>query len=129
MGKTKALLRFRPEPGPSSMNVALQGAFYQSSDLSLHPPRETITVLPPTMTSSGGTLGKWLQPGVRVALQFAPTSVTLRSRTGVIVRQDEFDDYFIVRLDLPARYRHAGGEIEELSEIAVMTDNLMVFGI
>ncbi len=66
-----------------------------------------------------------LLPGMRVELTGTPTAVTLRSRTGKIVRADEDDDdYVIVALDTPAQYRHANGEVEELPEIAVMTDNL-----
>ncbi len=69
-----------------------------------------------------------LQPGMRVELTGTPTAVTLRGRTGKIVREDEDDDYVIVALDIPAQYRHANGEVEELPEIVVMTDNLRVLG-
>ena len=66
-----------------------------------------------------------LVPGTRVELAVKPTAVTLRGRTGTIVREDEDDrDYVIVRLDTPALYRHLNGEVEELPEIVVMTDNL-----
>lgn len=69
-------------------------------------------------------------PGTRVELTGSPTAVTLRSRTGRIVREDaEDDDYLIVRLDTPALYHHANGETEELSEIAVMSDNLHALGV
>jgi len=54
----------------------------------------------------------------------APTGIALRTRSGIIVREDEYDDHFIVRLDIPARYRHVDGEDEELSEIVVLSDNL-----
>lgn len=70
-----------------------------------------------------------LVPGMRVELTGTPTAVMLRSRTGRIARpDDDDDDYVIVALDSPADYYHANGEVEELPEIAVMTDNLRVLG-
>jgi hypothetical protein len=38
----------------------------------------------------------------------------------------EWLDYFIVRLDKPAQYRHASGETETLEEIRVDADNMEV---
>jgi len=67
-----------------------------------------------------------MQPGMRVELTGNPTAVTLRGRTGTVVREDEDEDYVIVELDTPALYRHINGEVEELPEIVVMTDNLRV---
>lgn len=69
-----------------------------------------------------------LLPGMRVELTGTPTAVTLRGHTGKIVREDEDDEYVIVELDVPAQYRHANGDVEELPEIVVMTDNLRVLG-
>ncbi|MHB8647445.1 MAG: hypothetical protein ACYDAR_16805 [Thermomicrobiales bacterium] len=66
--------------------------------------------------------------GMHVELTGTPTAVTLRSRTGRVVRTDEDEDYVIVALDIPAQYHHANGEVEDLPEIAVMTDNLRVLG-
>ncbi len=66
---------------------------------------------------------------MRVELTDTPTAVTLRSRTGRIARRDDDDDdYVIVALDSPAQYHHANGEVEDLPEIAVMTDNLRALG-
>ncbi len=69
-----------------------------------------------------------LLPGTRVELTGTPTAVTLRGRTGKIVREDEDDEYVIVELDIPAQYHHANGDVEELPEIVVMTDNLRILG-
>lgn len=69
-----------------------------------------------------------VQPGMRVELTGKPTAVTLRGRTGTVVREDEDEDYVIVKLDTPALYRHFNGEVEELPEIVVMIDNLRVLG-
>ena len=65
-------------------------------------------------------------PGMHVELTGTPTAVTLRSRTGRVVRDDEDEDYVIVALNIPAQYRHANGAVEDLPEIAVLTDNLRV---
>lgn len=67
-----------------------------------------------------------VQPGMRVELTGNPTAVTLRGRMGTVVREDEDEDYVIVELDTPALYRHINGEVEELPEIVVRTDNLRV---
>jgi len=42
------------------------------------------------------------------------------------VRPDEWDDYYIVRLDEPAIYHNADGTTRDLPEIAQMVDNLDV---
>jgi hypothetical protein len=69
-----------------------------------------------------------IQPGMRVELTGTPTAVTLRGRTGIVVREDEDEDYVIVKLDTPALYRRLNGEVEELPEIVVMVDNLRDIG-
>jgi len=69
-----------------------------------------------------------VQPGIRVELTGAPTAVTLRGRTGTVVREDEDEGYVIVNLDTPALYRHFNGQVEELPEVRVMTDNLRILG-
>lgn len=78
------------------------------------------------MLSNAPTIN--VQPGMRVELTGHPTAVTLRGRNGTVVREDEDEDYVIVRLDTPALYRHFNGEVEELPEIVVLTDNLRVLG-
>ncbi|MGI8855142.1 MAG: hypothetical protein ACR2JW_05280 [Thermomicrobiales bacterium] len=78
------------------------------------------------MVSTAPTVN--VQPGMRVELTGKPTAVTLRGRTGTVVREDEDEDYVIVELDIPALYRHFNGEVEELPEIVVMVDNLRVLG-
>lgn len=75
-----------------------------------------------------GTPIRSVLPGMHVELTGTPTAVTLRSRTGRVVREDDDEDYVIVALDIPAQYRHANGEVEDLPEIAVLTDNLRLLG-
>jgi len=93
-------------------------------------------ISPHPLTVEGALVGDGMRnvspilvPGLRVELTGTPTAVTLRSRTGKVVREDEDDDYVIVQLDTPALYRHANGEVEELPEIVVMTENLRILGL
>lgn len=65
-----------------------------------------------------------LQPRARVRLLSAAHVLTLRADTGYVVRPDEWDDYFIIRLDQPALYHHADGRIEDLWEVRELADNL-----
>jgi hypothetical protein len=67
-----------------------------------------------------------LRPGTRVRLRSSSHSLELQSNTGYVVRPAEWLDYFIVRLDKPAQYRHASGETETLEEIRVDADNMEV---
>ncbi len=65
-------------------------------------------------------------PGARVRIRSKPIGVTLASTTGTIVGADEWDGYYIVRLDLPARYHCADGHTEPLQEIREAGDNLTI---
>lgn len=67
-----------------------------------------------------------LLPGTRVRLSSSSHAITLRSSDGYVIRPDEWADYFIVRLDRPAKYHHADGRIEDLREIRELADNLEV---
>jgi hypothetical protein len=67
-----------------------------------------------------------LTPGTRVRLTGTPAGVTLVHPTGVIVRWGDWDDYYIVRLDVPAIYHNADGTQESLPEIRQSSDNLCV---
>lgn len=58
------------------------------------------------------------KPGTRVRLRGKPIAVTLRDPHGVVVREDEDAEYFIVRLDQPALYDDVDGT-EELHDIVV----------
>ena len=86
------------------------------------------------MRGSGDVFDKWgsttplatLAPGTRVRLRSANHLVDLRSSFGTVVRPDEWDDYYIVRLDEPAIYHNADGTTRDLPEIAQMVDNLDV---
>jgi hypothetical protein len=65
-----------------------------------------------------------LRSGTRVRIVDHPVQVTLRAFTGVIVKPDEWDDYYIIRLDEPALYHQADGSNGELHEIVEHHDNL-----
>lgn len=67
-----------------------------------------------------------LQTGTRVRLPSVGADVELRSPFGAVVGPDEWDDYYIIRLDEPARFFNADGSVEDLSEITEMVDNLEV---
>ena len=67
-----------------------------------------------------------LMPGTRVRLSGTPAGVTLVRPTGVIVRWGDWDDYYIVRLDVPAIFHNADGTQEPLPEIRQSSDNFHV---
>ena len=67
-----------------------------------------------------------LTPGVRVSIRGKPIGVTLTSATGTIVEADEWDGYYRIHLDVPARYQYADGRTELLQEIREAGDNLIV---
>jgi hypothetical protein len=67
-----------------------------------------------------------LTPGARVSIRGKPIGVTLKSATGTIVKVDEWDGYYIVHLDLPARYQYADGHTEVIEDIREAGDNLIV---
>ena len=68
---------------------------------------------------------KALAPGARVRVCSTSHKVELRADTGSVVRPDEWLDYYVVRLDVPALYRHPEGQTEELAEIVEDVDNLV----
>jgi len=63
-----------------------------------------------------------LRPGQRVELEGDPIGLTLTKRTGRVVREDDWEGYYIVRLDAPALYRDATRK--PLLEIREAEDNL-----
>jgi hypothetical protein len=65
-----------------------------------------------------------LVAGTRVRLVEPSHALDVPVPTGYIVGPDEWTDYYIVHLDAPARYRHADGHVEELSEIREDRDNM-----
>jgi hypothetical protein len=67
-----------------------------------------------------------LQPGIRVRLTAPSPLLELTADTGWVLRPDEWEGYFIIRLDGPARYRHADGTVEELQEIRESFDNVEI---
>lgn len=67
-----------------------------------------------------------LAAGTRVQILRPPLGLRLTSRVGSIVRPDEFEGYYIVRLDAPASYRSGDGTMYTLEEIRVAAQNLTV---
>ncbi len=64
--------------------------------------------------------------GMPVELKHPNPTVRFKAITGVIARRDKWDGYVIVKLDQPASYERADGEVEELAEIRVADDDLVV---
>jgi hypothetical protein len=67
-----------------------------------------------------------LTPGTRVRLRGTPIGVTLANPTGTIVEADEWDGYYSIHLDLPARYHCADGRTELIQTIREAGDNLTI---
>lgn len=67
-----------------------------------------------------------LAPGTRVSIRGKPVGVTLDKTTGTIIKADEWDGYYIIHLDVPARYHCADGRTELLQDIREAGDNLTV---
>ena len=66
--------------------------------------------------------------GSRVRLLYPSPQLELRSDTGTVIRPDEWDGYYIVRLDMPATLRHGDDPPEEVVEVAEAADNLERIG-
>jgi hypothetical protein len=67
---------------------------------------------------------KKLKPGTRVRIPDPAVPLVREVLTGFVVGPDEWDGYYLIRLDRPAKYRHASGEIEDLNEIIESSDNV-----
>jgi hypothetical protein len=67
-----------------------------------------------------------LRVGTRVRLVAPHWLLTLRADTGAVVRPDEPDGYYVVKLDEPAVYRHADGHTEDLAEVIEAADNMEI---
>lgn len=70
--------------------------------------------------------GRGIKPGTRVRLRSSSHALALASDTGTVTRPDEWEGYFVIRLDQPAQYRHADGRTETLPEIVELADNLEI---
>jgi len=62
--------------------------------------------------------------GARVRLAAPSPLLELRVDTGTVARRDDWDGYYIVRLDAPALLRHGRDASEEVVEVAEAADNL-----
>ena len=69
---------------------------------------------------------KQLAAGTRVRLLSASHIVDLRSPTGSVVRADEWDGYYVIRLDQPAIYHNPDGTTRDLPEIVELIDNMAI---
>ncbi len=69
---------------------------------------------------------KGLRPGTRVRLRAPDPLLDLTSDTGTVLEPSEWDYYYLVRLDEPARHRHVPGRIEETRVICEAIENLEV---
>ena len=66
--------------------------------------------------------------GSRVRLLYPSPQLELRTDTGTVIRPDEWDGYYIIRLDAPATLRHGDDPPEEVEEVAEAADNLEAIG-
>ena len=69
-----------------------------------------------------------VEVGSRVRLLYPSPQLELRSDTGIVIRHDEWDGYYIVRLDAPATLCHGDDPPEEVEEVAEAADNLETIG-
>jgi hypothetical protein len=65
-----------------------------------------------------------MKPGDRVRLTAPSPVLALHADTGMVVRADSLDGYWVIRLDAPADYRDAVGRTITLSEIREHESNL-----
>src|SRR5581483_10138034 len=56
-----------------------------------------------------------LEVGTRVRIPVPSYELRLRSNTGTVVAPDEYDGYYVVRLDEPATYYPGDGTSEEVT--------------
>jgi hypothetical protein len=67
-----------------------------------------------------------IQEGTRVRI-LGPESalgVTLGTPFGTVVAPDEYQGYYLVRLDEPATYHHSDGHTEQIDEVREFWGNL-----
>jgi hypothetical protein len=67
-----------------------------------------------------------LPVGTRVRVRAPSAGLVLKGDLGRIMGPDDYDGYYVVRLDAPALYDHGGEHPEELTEIVELIDNLDV---
>ena len=69
-----------------------------------------------------------LEPNTRVRLRTTIQPLELRATTGTVVGPAEYEDYYVVRLDVPAIYHEADGGVHDVELIRAGVDNLEVIG-
>ena len=67
-----------------------------------------------------------LAVGTRVRLRAPSLLLDLQSNFGHVARPDQWDGYYIVRLERPARYRAPDGSTQVLHEVREAADNMDV---
>lgn len=69
-----------------------------------------------------------LEIGQRVRLSSGGPAVELTSVLGTVVRPDDTEGHYVIRLDAPARHFRGDGTCELLSEIVEASDNVEILG-
>jgi hypothetical protein len=67
-----------------------------------------------------------LEPNTRVRLRTTIQPLDLRVTTGTMVGPAEYEDYYVVRLDVPAIYHEVDGGVHDVELIRAGVDNLEV---
>jgi hypothetical protein len=67
-----------------------------------------------------------LEPNTRVRLLTTIQPLELHAATGTVVGPAEYEDYYVVRLDVPAIYHEADGGVHDVELIRAGVDNLEV---
>ncbi|MBI4318767.1 MAG: hypothetical protein HY675_09775 [Chloroflexi bacterium] len=65
-----------------------------------------------------------LKPGTRVRLRAPAAPLELTSDSGTVIGPAEWDGYYVIKLDRPARYHHADPRVEEIDLVREDVENL-----
>lgn len=65
-----------------------------------------------------------LEPNTRVMLRTAIAPLELRTAFGTVVGPADFEDYYVVRMDIPAIYHEADGGVHDVELVCAGRDNL-----
>ncbi|MBI4321802.1 MAG: hypothetical protein HY675_25190 [Chloroflexi bacterium] len=65
-----------------------------------------------------------LEPDTRVMLRTAIAPLELRTPFGTVVGPADFEDYYVVRMDIPAIYHEADGDVHDVEFVCPGRDNL-----
>lgn len=124
-GKTSTS-KSTPKRGTRSLGPKASGVTFGKLHRHLLHHVKKLTTRKPTYPKLTTRKPAHLLAGTPVRIREAAPPLTLRTPTGVVLREDKWQDYYIILLDQPAIYRHADGREEELSEIREDIDNMDV---